>query len=147
MISLKKIILGTAAMGIAFGSIINFQQPAEAGFFKDLDPFNKNSAIRKGGRRIDPTNPNGYVGRDLHAKFKLCNKTSSTVRYSIVAKSASLRPGACVKWTTTGQAPLSFDKSFVRGNQRQTYTLNDGEYFFENVMWRQSGRGIDLKKK
>ncbi|MDY6899153.1 MAG: hypothetical protein SWZ49_13905, partial [Cyanobacteriota bacterium] len=74
MISLKKIVLGTAAMGIAFGSIINFQQPAEAGVFKDIT-----NTIRKTGRRIDPTNPNGYVGSDLHAKFRICNKTNTTV--------------------------------------------------------------------
>ncbi len=147
MISLKKILLGTAAISIAFGSIINFQQPAEAGFFKDLDPTNKNSIIRKTGRRIDPTNPNGYVGRDLHAKFKLCNKTNTTVLYSIVAKSASLRPGACVNWTTTGQAALSFDRAFAPGYQRKTYTLNDGEYLFKKVRWQTAGRGIDLKRK
>ncbi|MGB3641029.1 MAG: hypothetical protein WBA39_26140 [Rivularia sp. (in: cyanobacteria)] len=147
MISLKKIILGTAAIGISFGSIINFQQPAEAGFFKDLDPTNKNSIIRKTGRRIDPTNPNGYVGRDLHAKFKLCNNTSATVRYSLGSRRAALSPKSCVKWTTTGQTPLSFDKASRRGYQRQTYNLNDGQYFFQEVRWVKSGWGIDLKKK
>ncbi len=147
MISLKKIILGTAAIGIAFGSIINFVQPAEAGVFKKLDPFNKNSEIRKIGRDIDPTNPNGYVGSDLHAKFRICNQTNTTVLYSIVAKSASLRPGACVNWTTTGQAALTFDRAFIPGYQRQTYTLNDGEYSFETVRWQTAGRGIDLKRK
>ena len=147
MISFKKIILGTAAIGISFGSIINFQQPAEAGFFKKLDPFNKNSDIRKLGRDIDPTNPNGYVGSDLHAKFKLCNKTTNNISYSVGASRDIISPNSCVKWTTKGQAPLSFDRAFISGYQRKTYTLNDGEYFFENVRWQQAGRGIDLRRK
>ncbi len=147
MISLKKIILGTAAIGIAFGSIINFVQPAEAGVFKDLDPFNKNSAVRKLGRDIDPTNPNGYVGSDLHAKFRICNKTNNTVSYSVGSSRASLPPSSCIKWTTTGQAALSFDRAFIPGYQRQTYTLSDGEYLFETVRWQTAGRGIDLKRK
>ncbi|MDY6896489.1 MAG: hypothetical protein SWZ49_00195, partial [Cyanobacteriota bacterium] len=75
------------------------------------------------------------------------NKTNTTVRYSIVAKSDSLRPGYCVKWTTKGQAVLSFDRAFTPGYQRQTYTLDDGEYSFEKVNWRKAGRGIDLKRK
>ncbi|MEO0684721.1 MAG: hypothetical protein AAFY76_06635 [Cyanobacteria bacterium J06649_11] len=145
MINLKRIIIGTAAIGIALGGFV--QQPAEAGFFKKLDPFNKNSVIRKTGRDIDPTNPNGYVGSDLHAKFKLCNKTTNTVRYSVGARRDILSPNSCVKWTTTGQAALSFDRAFIRGYQRKTYTLNDGEYFFENVRWRKAGRGIDLRRK
>ena len=137
----KRIILGTAAIGITLGSMINFQQPAEAGIFKDLE-----RKVRKAGRRINPIDPNSYVGRDLHAKFKICNRTNTTVYYSLLARSDSLRPGRCVKWTTKGQAVISFDRSFLRGYQRKTYSLNDGNYSFRNVRWQRIGRGIDLKR-
>ena len=109
MISFKKIILGTAAIGISFGSIINFQQPAEAGFFKKLergvrgvgrkiDPTNPNSVIRETGRRIDPTKRRGSeetscLAVDIYpTKYRLVNRTSKVVYYRLNGRSYKLAP-------------------------------------------------------
>ena len=109
MISFKKIIFGTAAIGISFGSIINFQQPAEAGFFKKLergvrgvgrkiDPTNPNSVIRETGRRIDPTKRRGSeetscLAVDIYpTKYRLVNRTSKVVYYRLNGRSYKLAP-------------------------------------------------------
>ena len=109
MISFKKIILGTAAIGISFGSIINFQQPAEAGFFKKLergvrgvgrkiDPTNPNSVIRETGRKIDPTKrrgsqENSCLAVDIYpTKFRIVNRTGYILSYSLNGRFYRLNP-------------------------------------------------------
>jgi len=109
MISFKKILLGTAAIGISFGSIINFQQPAEAGFFKKLergvrgvgrkiDPTNPNSVFREIGRRIDPTKRRGSqetscLAVDIYpTKYRLVNRTSKVIYYRLNGRSYKIAP-------------------------------------------------------
>jgi hypothetical protein len=74
----------------------------------DFDPTNKNSEIRKRGRDMDPTNPNGSMGKDLHAKVNICNETQGVISYNVSGKDASIQSGYCDKWTTSGQAVVSF---------------------------------------
>lgn len=138
---------GTIATVALILGVSSLAAPAMAGWgLSDLDPTNKNSGIRQTGRDIDPTNPNGRLGRDLHAKFSVCNKTNGKVSYAVGNRSSSLNKGQCHNWTTTGQALINFDRGFASGYQGKSYTLNDGKYYFTNVNWKQTGKGIDLRK-
>ena len=154
MISFKKIILGTAAIGISFGSIINFQQPAEAGFFKKLergvrgvgrkiDPTNPNSVIRETGRRIDPTKRRGTDGGYCLAviieptKYRLVNRTSKVVYYRLNGRSYKLAPtyrrihkvggGSSSCSNSSHRAAVTFDSNTLKfGRQKVTRNLNQG---------------------
>ncbi len=101
---------------------------------------------------IDPTNPNGSMGRDLHAKIRLCNKTNGTVHYAMGTSKASLKRGHCVSWTIRGQGSIGFDREFRRGYQGKTYRLNDGTYNFINANWpvpnfNGNMPGIDIRRQ
>ena len=137
---LKKIVFGSALIGITFGSLINFQQPAEASFWRKLDPTHPKGWVRTTGRKIDPT-------VRFTRKFKICNNTKNTVHYTVTGRKTSLRPNYCRTWKTPGRGIITFDKSFFNGYQPWTYSLKNGEYEFNRVNWKKNGPGIDLRRK
>lgn len=115
----------------------------------DIDPTNKNGALRRGAKDIDPTNPNGSMGQDLHAKLNICNETQGVINYNVSGRNATIQPGYCDDWTTRGQAPIEFANMYHRRGTKR-YVLNDGNYAFRPVRWN-SGylieEGIDLVQK
>ncbi|MDY6896488.1 MAG: hypothetical protein SWZ49_00190 [Cyanobacteriota bacterium] len=154
MISFKKIILGTAAISISFGSVINFQQPAEAGFLRKIekgvrgvgrkiDPTNRNSIIRKTGRDIDPTKRRGSEESYCLAaiidptKYRLVNRTNKVVFYRLNGRSYKLAPtyqrvhkvggGSNSCNNASHRAVVTFDSNTLKsGLQKATRHLNRG---------------------
>lgn len=72
---------------LAVGLILaSFSTPVSAGWkWKDLDPFNRNSKIRRAGRAIDPSR---LVRR---AKFRMAHEVASSIKEEAEADG----------WTTT----------------------------------------------
>jgi len=137
---LKKILFASTLIGITCGSLINFSQPAEASFWKKIDPTHPDGWVRSTGKKIDPT-------VRFARKFKICNNTNNTITYRVTGRKSSIRPNYCQTWKTPGRGVISFDRSFFKGYQPWTYSLKNGEYEFNRVNWKQVGPGIDLTRK
>lgn len=117
--------LGAASVILVVANV----QPANAGILQDLE-----RGTRRTLRQIDPTNPNGSLGSDLHAKFKICNRTQVSIIYNVNSTRDRLASGYCRNWTTKGQAYVKYDYS-LNDNRvvSQGRRVNDGNYFFNYI--------------
>ncbi|MGB6296614.1 MAG: phospholipase A2 [Rivularia sp. (in: cyanobacteria)] len=138
MINFKKILLGTAVISIACGSIVNIQQPAQANIFKkvrdglkkvdptnpnskvreglrDIDPTNPNSKTREGLRNIDPTNPNSAVREGLRKIDPTVEKTEGC--------------GSGFTWYVTPNAPAGVGFKSACNNHDRCYDTYDPNNF------------------
>jgi len=122
-------------LALSLASVIARAERALSWGLSDLDPTSPSSGVRRGLRQLDPTDPNSDMGKDLHAKIKLCNNTGTTISYTMDDNLRNIVSGSCTTWTVTGKGWLRFDREFRSGYQGKTYRLNDGTYDFVSVTW------------
>jgi hypothetical protein len=119
---------------------------ADAGWgIKDLDPFNKNSGVRKSGRKFDK-NRLKVTDRALRGgryTVKLVNRTRNVVFYNLNGRNQiGLFPGRAVTVRGTGKLTIKFTLG-LRDRSTFTYNLRSGKtYSFvrQNKTYPKSGR-------